>query len=246
MKFQETSLGGRGRGFPRTTWGVISQLRKSSDEERRAALESLSRSYWKPVYWYVRSAWAKGNEDAKDLTQAFFTWLLQGDAIRRYEPRLGGFRRYLKLLLKGFLGHQDEAMKRLKRGGGKKILPLEGDTDLTDDLEADPLSSDPEKNFDRAWMIEVFNKALDRVRKKHGAAEPSVAFRVFEAYDLSPEGKRSTYAGLAERMGLGTKEVERHLVALREEMRSEILAELAQSVASESDLQEEWNALFGA
>ena len=76
MKSSETSLGGTAQGFPNTLWEEISQARASDAGDRRAGLEELCRRYWKPIYRYVRIAFAKSNEDAKDLTQAFLLWLM--------------------------------------------------------------------------------------------------------------------------------------------------------------------------
>src|SRR5262252_4981622 len=98
----ETSLGGAGRDFPKTAGDMLSKVLDSSTGVRRAGFEDLSRRYWKPVYYYVRLAWAKTNEDAKDLSQAFFLWLTEGDTLRRYQPERASFRAYLKSLLKHF------------------------------------------------------------------------------------------------------------------------------------------------
>ncbi len=86
----DTSLGGPHRGFPATTWGMVRQLADSSGSQRREGLEALCRRYWKPVYRYLRIGFAKSNDDAKDLTQAFFAWLLEGDVLERYRPDRAG------------------------------------------------------------------------------------------------------------------------------------------------------------
>src|SRR5688572_22453356 len=105
MKSTDTSLGGADARFPETASQV------GTDPE------ALARAYWKPVYAYVRLAWAKSNEDAKDLTQAFFLWLLEERALDGYDPARGGFRPFLKVLLRRFVGHQDRALGALRRGG---------------------------------------------------------------------------------------------------------------------------------
>jgi len=114
---RDTSLGGDGDRFPETGGDIRSLL--GQDPSR---LELLCRRYWKPVYAYVRIAWSKGNEDAKDLTQAFFLWLMEGETLARYDAEKGGFRAYLKTLLKRFVGHEERALQRLKRGGDARIV----------------------------------------------------------------------------------------------------------------------------
>src|SRR5262245_49166512 len=94
----DTSLGGIVAAFPQTTWGFVARF-AGPPEVVSDGVGILAGRYWKPVYRFIRSAWAKGNEDAKDLTQAFFVWLIEGDALRRYRPGRGSFRSYLKALL---------------------------------------------------------------------------------------------------------------------------------------------------
>jgi len=244
MKTQDTSLGGDQREFPQTLWDVLSRARDSDAEVRRAGLEDLCRHYWKPVYRYVRVAWAKTNDDAKDLTQAFFLWLTEGESLRRYEPARASFRAYLKSLLKHFVQHQDDALRRLKRGGGVKILELDGAASLKD-LVADPSSADPEAIFDGAWRAALVAGALGRVRARLQSRGRELQFRVYEAYELIAPSDRPTYAELAQRFGVKEKDVDNHLLAVREEVRSEVRREIGRLTLDADDLEREWNALFG-
>lgn len=241
----DTSLGGWAGGFPDTHWSLIARLGASAPGDYRKALEALCRRYWKPVYQYVRIAWAKSNEDAKDLTQAFFLMVVEDDALRRYMPERGGFRRYLKVLLNRFVGHHAEALNRLKRGGGVRILGLDDDAKSLD-ADAAAAGADPEQAFDRAWLNELVKHAIGRVRERFAATGREAQIRVFEAYDLRPDAEQPSYADLAERMGLKTTDVRNHLFLVREAVREEIRAELARMTCDKSDLEEEWNALFGA
>lgn len=229
----DTSLGG-GRGeFPATTWGMISRVRDAKAD----GLETLCRRYWKPVYRYARVAWSKSNEDAKDLAQAFFAWLLEGDALRRYEPERGGFRPYLKTLLRRFVAHQEQALGRLKRGGGVTIAGA------ADELPIAERAEEPETVFDRAWKTTVVNESVARVKKRMLDAGRETPVKAFEGYDLADE--KPTYEELGGRLGIKAGDVRNHLFAFREELRKEIRAELAETTASEEELEEEWNVLFG-
>lgn len=246
MGSSETSLGGSGQDFPKTAGDMIARVRDPSRTVRRAAFEDLSRRYWKPVYMYVRLAWAKSNEDAKDLTQAFFLWLLEGDSIERYEQERASFRTYLKMLLKRFVGHQDEAMSRLKRGGGLRIVPLDDAAAPLKDLLPDSGAPDPERRFDQEWRSVLIQNAVQRVRKQWLADERAPRFRAFELYDLSPPDRRPTYAAVAEQLRLKESDVRNHLFAVREAIRTEIRSELSQMTSGPDELAEEWNAFFGA
>ena len=238
MRDADTSLeSGPGR-FPETTHGFLGELGRHGSPE--AAAELLGRRYWRPVYVWLRAAWRKSNEDAKDLTQAFFLWVLEEDLLGQY-ARSGSFRGYLKVLLKRFVGHHERALQRLKRGGGRAFVPL--------DAEAAPAggpTADPEALFDRAWWTDLVNGAVDRIRERHAAPDAALAFRVYEAYDLPAEPERPTYADLGRRLGLSEADVKRHLFAVRGEVQDEIRRELARLTTDERSLREEWKALFGA
>ena len=242
----DTSIGGDRGPFPATTWGLITRLRDSTPESRREGLEKLCLRYWKPVYQYVRIAFTRTNEDAKDHTQAFFLWLSEGDLLTRYTPERGGFRAYLKGLLRNFMADQDKALRRLKRGGGVKKLPLEDDLKSLQDLLPDPRATDPQEVFDQAWKKELLDAALERTRQLHTTMERALQFRVFEEYDLAESAETPTYAQVAEKLGIKESDVRNHLFAVRERLRSEIQSEISETVGDLGELQEEWNALFGA
>ena len=244
MNWGDTSLGGRDRQFPETTWGLVTRIHSPGTAEHRAAMETLCRRYWKPIYHYVRMAWSRSNEDAKDLTQAFLLWLVEGDALARFAPEKGRFRGYLKVLLTRFVKDQTDALHALKRGGGVRVIPLD-ELQAEGDAVADPRATDPEKAFDRAWALTLAKRAVDTVRERFKAQGRDAMFRVYEAYDLQPAGEKPTYGAVAERLGLKESDVRNHLFAVRQEVLAEIRRELSQTVSSHRDLEEEWNDLFG-
>jgi len=242
MKPVDTTLGGSDKRFPETTAGFSALLGAPS----RAGLETLCRRYWKPVYSFVRVSWAKSNEDAKDLTQAFFARLLEGTALARFEPARGSFRAYLKTLLQRFVGHEEEALRALKRGGGLQVLSFDGTAPLLEELTSDPRAADPGRIFEQVWTIEIVNQAIGRVRGRHEGSGRPLPFRIYEEYALEAPGGRPTYGALAARHGITEREVETHLAAVRDEIRVEIRAELAQLTSTERELDREWHELFGA
>jgi RNA polymerase sigma-70 factor (ECF subfamily) len=244
MNWGDTSLGGRDRQFPDTTWDMVARIHAPGTPERRAGLEILCRRYWKPIYFFVRIAWAKSNEDAKDLTQAFLAWLVAGDAITRFAPEKGSFRGYLKVLLGRFVKDQNEALHALKRGGGVRVLPLD-ELSSVDGLIADPKATDPGKEFDRTWAMSLAQNAVDRVRERFHATGREAQFRVYEEYDLLPSPDRPTYASVAQKLGLKESDVRNYLFAVRQEVLAEIRVELAKTVTGSKELEDEWDALFG-
>lgn len=240
----ETSIGGQNPDFSGTVLDLVRRAGADSTGIRQEALNDFCRRYWKPVYHYLRAAWAKSNEDAKDLSQAFFLSLVDGEALRRYDPQRAAFRTFLKSLLRHFVQNHDEAMARLKRGGGQKILALD---DLEMPLEGivpDPRQASPDDAFHKAWQSSILARAVDRVRTRLLSEGKELKFRVFEAYDLFRDGEPPTYASVASRFGLEGSEVQHYLVDVREELRNEIRKELAETASGPEGLEEEWNAFF--
>jgi RNA polymerase sigma factor (sigma-70 family) len=242
---KNTSLGGEPNAFPPTTQGIVSGLQGADGSLYRATFEEICRRYWKPVYVYLRAAWAKDNETAKDLTQAFFLSLTEGDTLKRFDPSRGKLRGYLKVLLRSFVNHEDRARAALKRGGGTAVVSLPNDTSGLERLLTNAPQVDPEAIFERVWRTDLVGRALEHLRARCKARGNEVAFQVFEAYDFVPDAERPTYKDLSDRFRLADHEIKTHLYRMREELREEIRSELAQGTLSERDLDDEWNGLFG-
>lgn len=242
---QDTSLGGEGDRFPETTGDIRSMLGQPAPALDRAHLELLCSRYWKPVYAYVRIAWSKGNEDAKDLTQAFFLWLMEGETLQRYDAARGGFRAYLKVLLKRFVGHEERALKRLKRGGDLRIFSIEGETPGLRDLPSGPEAADPDKAFEKVWLDQILRGAVDRVRERWAAGGKEQRFKVYEAFTTPPKAERPSYKDLAATFALKQSDVENYLFAIREAIRAEVRTALLQVTASPQEFDDEWKRLFG-
>ena len=176
----DTSLGGPIKAFPETRATALTRLRSEDPGERAAAFGAFSSTYWKPIYCFVLIAWAKGNEEAKDLTQAFLLWLLEDGALDRFEPARGGFRGYLKVLLRSFVGPQAAALGRLKRGGGRIAVSLDSETRSIDDFLSDSRVSDPEAAFEQAWRVELVDQAIDRTLGEYLARNRVSQFAISE------------------------------------------------------------------
>lgn len=245
MNSGDTTWGGADRAFPETTLGFSGGLRNPAAADYARSLEILCGRYWKPVYSYVRVAWAKSNEDAKDLTQAFFAWLVEEEALRRYDPSRGGFRAYLKVLLRRFVGHAERDLHRIKRGGGTRVFSLEGDAPRLPELHGDPGSIDPEKVFERVWLEDLVQQSVGRVRNSFFRSGKEQKFKIYEAFALGPGSERPSYAEVSERLGVTVGEVEKALFLVREEIRREMRSLLAQSAGSEQEIEDEWRRLLG-
>jgi RNA polymerase sigma-70 factor (ECF subfamily) len=214
---------------------MLMSLREGGLAQCGEGLDTLTRRYWDAICSYVRVEWSTANDEAEDLTQEFFLWLVQTEVLKRYAPDRGSFRSYLKGLLRNFRRHERRAAHAKKRGGGKALLSLDHDHA---DEPVDPRTLEAERAFDAAWVGIVTKRALDRIRERIGA--DTLRWRIYAGYDLEPEEGRPTYAALAERLGIKSTDVRNHIFAVRERLREAIRLELSDTVANERDLEKEW------
>jgi RNA polymerase sigma factor (sigma-70 family) len=239
---RDTDIGGRGGAFPTTSFSLLRGIAELEDTARAAALERLVACYWKPVYCLIRAAWRKGNEDAKDLTQDFFTSVvLEGGLAGKFAPERGRFRNFLKASVLNFLRDAEKAARREKRGGDARVAPI-ADFDVAE-IVPDPAALTPEQSFDAAWKNVVLSRAADRVAERLLAAGKETVWEVFRRYDLASE--RPSYEAVARALGISVDAVKNHLTRAREEFRRAVRDVVAETVDDERDLAEELRELFG-
>lgn len=223
--------------FPETTWGLLCSFRPGGPDERRAGLETLCKRYWEPIRRFVGAAWSLGDDDASDLTQDFFVWLMEGEVLARFAPERGSFRAWLKGVLRNYERNHSRAARRQKRGGGARAVPL-------DAALPDARLNEAEQAFDRAFSLAVTTRAIQRVERSL-QGKHRVRWELFQAFDLADPEARPSYAELAARHGIKEKDVGNHLQAAREQLRKEVLLELSDTVASSDDLDQELRAVTG-
>jgi DNA-directed RNA polymerase specialized sigma24 family protein len=234
--------------FPATRPSVVRDLGSADPVRRAAAYEALARSYWRPVYMYVRLRWRRDAEDAQDLTQEFFTLAFEREYLARYDPAKARFRTFVRTCLDGFLANEDQAAARLKRGGGLSITGVDFarfDADLAAHARSD--EPDPERWFHREWIRGLFADAVVRLRAHCDAEGHTLAFTLFTRYDIEgPDGgERSTYATLARETGLRVTDVTNQLHWARRAFREIVLARLRDVCASDDEFRAEARDLLG-
>jgi RNA polymerase sigma factor (sigma-70 family) len=238
-----------GRGFPATRLSLVRALASAEDRVRRPAFDALVAGYWRPAYKYLRVRWWLGAEDAEDLTQEFFTRVLEKRYFDAYDPSRARFRTYLRTCLDRFAANQRRAAGRLKRGGGGASLPLdfagaEREIECAGGSATAGAEVDPETWFHREWRRALFASAVAALRQRCRAEGKEVRFAVFERYDLCG-GDGLTYARLGEELGLPATQVTNHLAWARRELRRTLLERLRELCASEEEVAAEARDLLG-
>ncbi len=234
----QTSIGGRARGFPNTTWGAI--LLADDDEERQRCLNQLFDVYWKPVYLYIRHVWRKTNEESKDLAQSFFAHLLETQFWARVHPTKGRFRAYLKACLRNFLMDDLRYKNAKKRGGGEQLVSLDH---MMMPLK-DPRQP-PQDVFDREWARVLLQNALAVLEERLTKEDRHSSFEMFRMLELDPTtDKRPSYADLATHFSISKEAVRTELQFARRRLRKIIMGLIQTYCESEQDAQEELKTLF--
>ncbi len=215
--------------FPTTHWSMILRGSDLATPEGRERVDRLCRSYWAPVYAYIRIRWHKSPQDAEDLTQAFFTLILTREYLARLRPERGSFRGFLKRALKNFLIDDKRAFE--VRKSVRRTLRL--DDGERADLERSLASADasPDKAYDREWARCVVRGALQDLEKALARAGKQAYFEAFQAYyrtDPSAsdpetcagflrkeESGRPTYRDIGARVAMSESEVRNRLYYCR-------------------------------
>lgn len=247
MAGESGSGGQRGGRFPTTHLSAVEGAAAGDPALRTRSLEILIAAYWKPVYKYIRVKWNKPHEDARDLTQAFFTLAMEKEFFASFHPSRGRFRTFLRTCLDGFLANEAKAAGRIKRGGEFIHLPLEFETaegELT--AREIPSGEDLDRYFDAEWVRHLLGLAVDALRAECEERGRQIHFRLFERYDLEDHaGARMTYQDLAAQFGLPATTVTNHLATARREFRRILLEKLREITASDEEFRREARDLLG-
>jgi RNA polymerase sigma factor (sigma-70 family) len=233
-----------GEIFATTRWTVVLAAGGRGTPQADVALEELCRTYWYPLYVYVRRH-GRSREDAEDLTQAFFARLLEKNFLEGVSSDRGKFRAFLLVAVKRFLANEWDRANRQKRGGGVAPLSLDWqDADTRYQINpADNIS--PDKLYDRAWAMTVLERVITRLRDENNADGKTAVYAQCERFLMM--GKDAISYGqvaAALQMPEGTLRVAVH--RLRRRYRELLREEISQTLSDPALADEEMQALFSA
>ncbi len=230
--------------FATTRWTVVLSAGHQSSPQAAVALEELCRTYWYPLYAYVRHQ-GESKEDAEDLTQAFFARFLEKNYLEGLRSEKGRFRAFLLAALKHFLANEWDKSRRQKRGGGLAPLALDWqDVDTRYHIEpADQLS--PDKLYDRAWAVTLLERVITRLRDESAAEGKAGLFGQLKPFLMV--GKSAIpYAQAAAELGMVEGAVRVAVHRLRRRYRELLREEITQTLSDPAQVAEELRALFSA
>jgi RNA polymerase sigma-70 factor (ECF subfamily) len=247
MKSDEyTSVGGNQSSFRTTQWTAIEKIGSHDDVHSRALISDLLKTYWKPVYCYLRRR-GYGNEQAKDLTQGFFHEIVLGrKLVRRADRTKGRFRTFLLTALDRYLTSTHRKETAQKRMPKDRLVQL-ADIDPADVPE--PVGGlTCEESFNYAWVSELLDQMLAEVEaecRQHGM---TAHWQLFYARVLQPTIQGTEPPSVAEICGKygvesGIK-ASNMIFSVKRRFQAALKRHLRQSVASEADVSDEMRELM--
>jgi RNA polymerase sigma factor (sigma-70 family) len=230
--------------FATTHWTVVLAAGRKHTPAAEVALEELCRTYWFPLYAYVRRR-GESREDAEDLTQAFLASFLQRTHLEKLTAERGRFRAFLLASLKHFLANEWDKSRRQKRGHGAPHLSLDWHSADAQFQIADNAGSSPDKVFDREWTVALLGRVIERLRKECVAEDRARQFDHLKIFLTAGKGALS-HAEAARALNMGEGAVRAAVHRLRKRYRELLRNEIAQTLADPAQVDEEMRALFGA
>jgi RNA polymerase sigma-70 factor (ECF subfamily) len=227
--------------FATTHWSLVVAAGKNADPAAREALATLCEDYWYPLYAYIRRRGYQPAE-AQDLAQGFFLQLMERNVVQAADQTRGRFRSFLLSSLDHYVANQWRHDQTQKRGSGRirSLDVAEGERRYR--LEpADEMT--PERIYERRWAMTLLNKAVESLRDEY---LQSSKLHVFEALKVYLGGQESTvpYRDLAEQLGTSEGAVKVAVHRLRQRCRDCLRRTIANTVATEEEIDEELRHLF--
>jgi RNA polymerase sigma factor, sigma-70 family len=229
--------------FTTTHWSVVLEAQGESPAAHEA-LENLCRTYWRPIYSFVRREGVRP-EEAKDITQGFFALILERKDFHSVRQEKGRLRSFLLASLKHFMANERRDAAAIKRGGGRILIPLDWieSYDVSDVDRGDTLS--PDLLYDRRWAFTVLNRVFGRLREEsQRSLNPPLLQRLNTL--LSDEPDRPSQAEVAREFGMTENAVKQAFHRLRQRYRQLLREEVAYTVATPAEIEDELRHLIAA
>jgi RNA polymerase sigma factor (sigma-70 family) len=240
-----TALGGNAHhspaAFTTTHWSVVLEAQGESPAAQEA-LEKLCRTYWRPIYAFLRRQ-GFGPEEAEDITQGFFAQLLERRKFSAVRQEKGRLRSFLLGALKYFLADEQRRAMAIKRGKGQRLIPLE---DLRSDERIEMEPADPmtaEMISERRWALTVLQQVLDRLKNEYRTADNAALFDSLKQL-LPDEPGSPSQAEIAAQLGMTENALRQAFYRFRQRYQSLLREEIAHTVATPGDIEDELRHLI--
>jgi RNA polymerase sigma-70 factor (ECF subfamily) len=230
--------------FASTRWSMVAAAGQRDSPESAEALATLCQAYWYPLYSYARRRLTSAT-DAQDATQAFFAELLAKNYLLQADPARGRFRSFLLTAFKHFLSKDRDRATAKKRGGDRQILSLDFPAGERRYCSEPVDAATPETLFERRWALTLLEQTLTRLRNELSDSGKSALFQGLKE-TLTCDSPSRPYADIAEELGISEPAVKVAVHRLRRRYQELLRAEIAQTVNSPEEIDDELRDLFAA
>lgn len=241
MSSGDANAGARGR-FATTQWSLVIAAARRGSVDAEAALAHLCSLYWYPIFAFVRRQGHSADE-AQDLTQGFFTRLIEKDDLGDADRSRGRFRSFLLTACQHFLLNERDHMMALKRGGGRPALSIDVAAAESRYQRAFAHAETPERLYERQWCLTLLASVLDSLREEYVAAGNERLFDRLTGF-LTMDDDAGTHAGAAGDLDMTPAAVKVAVHRLRRRYRDTLRRRVADTVESPQDIDDEMRHLL--
>lgn len=235
---------GAGGVFPTTHWSLILAAGETDSPQAAEALSRLCANYWYPVYAYVRRD-GHDAHGAQDLTQQFFTRLVERSFVAGAMRERGRFRSFLLIALKRFLINEWQRSQAQKRGSGQELISLDGGS-AEERYRLEPVDQmTPDRIYERRWALAVLDTVMEKLRIEQAGEGNAELFDTLKAF-LYGDRASASHADIGARFGLTESAIKSRTHRLRQRYRELLHQEVAQTVANPMDTEDELRQLLAA
>ena len=232
----------RGAAFVTTHWSAVLATADPDSPQNQAALDQLCRTYWYPLYCYVRRR-GYSHEDAQDLTQGFLLRWLEQRSFARADASKGRLRSFLLAGLNHFLSDEWDRASAQKRGGGQPMLSFMDVSDADERYRLEPVDErSPDKLFERRWALTLLDQVLTRLEVEFREAGKDGLFQRLRVFLVAGEGEES-YAGVGADLGMSGEAVKKAVHRMRHRYYELFREEIAHTVADPAEVEDEMRHL---
>ena len=226
-----------------TSWTQVLTARDGATSESRLALEALCRTYWYPIYAFLRGH-GLDPDDARDVTQAYFAELLEKGYLEDCDPSRGRFRVFLMTSIRHFLAKEREKTRAWKRGGRAETFSLD-EGEVEDRYRTEPADRlTPDQVFERRWALTLLENVLVRLRQECADAAREREFELLKGF-ITGEQPKVTYRTVAMELGTSETAVKTTVHRFRQRFGALLRQAIAETVSDPRDVDDEVRHLLG-
>lgn len=238
------TLGAGGAPFEATRWSMVQLAAQSqSTEEARTALAGLCQAYWPPLYAFVRRRGFPPS-DAQDCVQGFFAHLLEANTLGRVCREKGHLRTFLLGSLQHFMAQEYRRARALKRGGDRRIVPLDDHAAEAEAAVCVNMAADESFCYDQAWAAALTRRAWQRLQETYTEDGKASLFAELKIFLSAGAAVTPSQEETAARLDMPLATLRTHLHRLRGRYRECLRAEVALTLSNPGEVEEEMHYLY--